>query len=126
MSNIKFRQERIDVGIIEPGSSVKIEFPYEGDRNNIVSVHPECGCTADVNIAEGVVTCVFTETGTEARAKIPNLKQTFPSGYEIFLKSLTVYVNDGRDMHILDNNNLVLNPEKEKIRISFTGKVRIW
>ena len=87
---------------------------------------PDCGCTASVEITDRKILCTFTENGGDSRAKIPNLKQTFPSGYETVLKGLSVFVNDGKESHVLKDEGLVENPEKEKLRIVFTGKVKVW
>lgn len=127
MSNkISFTQKRVDIGVIEPGSKTLVEFEYSGDRNDIISVSPDCGCTASVEITDRKILCTFTENGGDSRAKIPNLKQTFPSGYETVLKGLSVFVNDGKETHILKDEGLVENPEKEKLRIEFTGRVKVW
>ena len=122
---IKFKNTRIDIGEILPGSITLVEFPYEGNKEDIVDVRPSCGCTADPQILDDKITLQFTESDAHTRNLLSNLDTQFPSGYWPFVKSVTVFLNDGKDLKVMGDNGLVFNNDKDKIIIEFMGKVKI-
>jgi hypothetical protein len=121
---IEFKSTRVDIGNVLPGSVTQVEFEYTGDKSEISDVIPSCGCTANAEILDNLITLQFTESDSSTRSNLSNIDSQFPSGYWPFVKSATVFLNDGKDLKVLGANGLVFNPDKEKITIEFVGRVK--
>jgi hypothetical protein len=121
---IQFANKNMNIGTIAELSKTIVAFDFMGDPKEIVHVEPGCHCTANCKIEGNSVVAEYTDTDKPARDKEANLKTHFPSGLWPFTKEIIVYLNDGKDLKVLDENGLVFNKDKEQIVLKFHGQVR--
>lgn len=121
---IQFASKNMNIGIIAEESKTQVVFDFQGDPNEIVHVQPGCQCTANCRVEGRSVIADYTDTDKPFRDREANLKAHFPSGLWPFTKEITVYLNDGKDLKVVNESGLVFNPEKEHIVLKFQGQVR--
>ena len=117
------KSDLVDIGNINPNSRTRVEWEITGDPNHIVHFIPDCGCTANTRIEGNRIIADFTETDSKNLTE-PNRTEWFPSRKMPITKGIWAYFNDGLDLFLLDDKGVqIVNPDKEKIKISFIGYV---
>lgn len=113
----------VNFGTINEGEQIEISWDLLVPGTNIVHISPDCGCTANVRIDKDNAKIHATFTEEDARELTAEQKAAwYPSGRFPVSKTITLYMNDGKDLTVLDNNNNVqLNPEKKTEKIGFAG-----
>lgn len=114
----------IDLGEILPGSTTKAEWDLKVDPSEIVYLRPDCGCTANVRVDGNKIIADYNESDSK---KITEEQKNnwYPSGYMPLTKSITAYLKDDKDLHILKDGKQSFNPEKSSIKLTLIGKVKL-
>lgn len=116
-----FKSDLADIGNILPGQKVQVTWEILGNPDDIIHWQPDCGCTAEIRKEGQQFIAVFTESDAE-KLNQDQKDQWYPSGKMPITKGIWVYLKDGLDLWILDENNKqILNPEKTKQKITFIG-----
>lgn len=121
--DMKFTSTTMMLGEVLEGGKADVKFPFEGDKKDIVVAIPQCGCTAEIQINDDSVTAVYTtDTAEKLRTADKGIFNKYPSGKIPFGKGITLYLNDGLDLKIINDRGIsVYNPEKEKVFLNFSG-----
>lgn len=115
-----FKSDLADIGTILPGQKVKVKWEMLGKPDDIVHWQPDCGCTAEIRKEGQFFVAEFTESDAEKLSQ-EQKDQWYPSGKMPITKGIWVYLNDGRDLNIIQDGKTILNPEKEKMKLTFIG-----
>lgn len=119
-----FEVVNYQLGEIEKDSVHKTVFPFEGNVNDIIHIQPDCGCTASIEKFDNRIEATYTESS--AKHLTPEqISAQFPSGFLSFSKGLTVYLKDEHDLYIEEGMSKRYNPEKKKIGLVISGKVKL-
>jgi len=87
---ITFKEPHIDITeMLKPGAVVPLEFKFDGDPNEIKTISPSCGCTADCKKVGNKIVATFTENGAATVDK-----NNFPTGIYTFKKTINVFMTD--------------------------------
>lgn len=106
----KFLKDSLNIGTINQGDKVVLEYPYEGDESLIEKVKPSCGCTAKVEIdkEKKVIRAVYDSKDDK-------------SGIS---KAINVYFKDKLQLELVNSLGVTVeNPKKAKVSLKFNGKV---
>jgi hypothetical protein len=108
---------------LRPGQTGnQAQWWFDGDKSKIVHIHPGCGCTADIQIHDNMITATYTETSVTAAGN--NISaQEVEAGYKKFNKALSVYLDDGKPLKIKNGMSEKWNPDKLRIVINLAGSV---
>jgi len=124
---IEFKENPLAIGEIEKASTVTVTFEYLGDAADIIHVHPQCGCTANINWVDTPGQIIAEYTDHDTKSIDPKVfAEHYPSGLYTFVKAMDVYLKDDKDLKIVSGVDKIFNPEKEKIVLNFTGTVRLF
>lgn len=94
-----------NLGKVKVNSNTPFSFKYIGTVP-IHSISPSCGCTS-VGVEEGAVVGTFNASSNPG----------------VIDKKITVYFDDGEDMHIISDKKVsTLNPKKAKLTLSIVGE----
>lgn len=126
---IQFKDTTLDIGIIQPGSTVFVNFEYTGEYSDIVFIRQHCGCTGDhVNLStseQKILQFRFKESDTPYLTKV-QIDNYYSNGYYSFTKQISVYLNDDQPLQVTnDKGEKDYNPNKSRIDLYFIGKVDI-
>lgn len=122
---IEFKENPLAIGEIEKGSTVLVTFEFTGDPEDIVFINAECGCTAQCTVVGNTIQAEYTDHDTKNID--PKVFAThYPSGVFTFIKAISVYLKDDKDLMVLNGLEKTFNPEKQKIVLNFTGTVRLF
>lgn len=106
----KFLKETLQIGTINQGDKVVLEYPFEGDPSVIEKVKPSCGCTADVKI--------------DGEAKVIRAIYDSKNDTDGISKTINVYFRDNLQLEIINTLGAkVTNPKKMRAQLKFYGKV---
>ncbi len=111
------------------GQSVEVLFEYEGDSSEIVQVQPNCGCTAQCSkekVIDGrkYISCIYTDKDAVKIDKA-HFHSHFPSGLMAFSKTITVFLQDNKDLYVIDGMDKKYNPAKTNLSLTFSGSVEV-
>lgn len=117
------KEEIINFGTIAPGAQKDIEWELTIDPSDVIHFVPDCGCTANPRVDKENNKIIVTYTEDDAKSLNDQQKQDYyPDGNIPISKGITVYLKDGKNLLVFDDNNkTVLNPEKKTVRIGFIG-----
>lgn len=115
-----FKSDLTDIGNIEPGSEVQVEWELVDPSTEIVHYQPDCGCTAKSRKEGSKVVATFTEQDV-AKLSSEQKKNWYPSGKVPITKGIWVYFKDDKDLYIIQNGRQIINPEKSKMKLTFIG-----
>jgi hypothetical protein len=119
--NFKFLNTTIDLGIIDINSSHEVKWKHNGTPKDIYQILAGCSsCTKDLIAINNEVKGVFTEKNAKELA----IEQAEKLEYYELRKEVDVYLNDGIPIIINTSRGREYNPEKEKITLSFTAKIK--
>jgi len=101
---ITFKETHIDIpGLLAPGAIVPIKFEFEGNPEDIKTVSPSCGCTADCKKQGNTVVATFTE-----KDAINVNKAHYPKGVYNFTKTINVFLVDQTTIKLTFSGNVAL------------------
>lgn len=114
------------VGTVKSESVTPVVWTGTFKKEDIIHIQPNCGCTANVTWEDGKVTAEFTaDTFEQLQRRNKNLETEFPSGKVPFSKGMTVFLNDGEDLKVLNQHgHEVFNPMKNKHALLFNGYIQ--
>ena len=111
--------------LLEPNAKYTVSFEYEGEPSKITHIAPQCGCTAEVEKKDNIITAVYTEN-VAAGINMETAKDMYPSGIVSFQKTINVFIEDKEDSYVQDGMNKVTNPNKEATKLIIAGFVKIF
>ena len=110
--------------LLKPNEKYKVSFEYNGVASDISHISPQCGCTAEIDKKDGIITAVYTEN-VAAGVDNETSASIYPNGIVPFQKNINVFVEDKEDLYVQDGMNKVINPQKEVIKLTIAGFVKI-
>lgn len=112
---------------IEPGSKGNIvHWKFEGDPDKIVHLQPGCGCTADCKVDGNQIIATYNESDAVKLVNNDKVHKQYPDGLYPFSKSVTVFLDDGKPLKVINNNGIsVFNQDKEQVILNFAGHVAL-
>ena len=114
------------VGTVKTESKSVINWTGEFKKEDIIHIQPNCGCTANVTWDDGLISAEFTADNIDQlKRRNKQLEVEYPSGKVPFSKGLTVFLNDGEDLKVLNQHgHEVFNPGKSKMALLFNGYIQ--
>ena len=79
--------------LLKPNEKYKVSFEYNGVASDISHISPQCGCTAEVDKKDGIITAVYTEN-VAAGVDNETSASIYPNGIVPFQKNINVFVED--------------------------------
>jgi hypothetical protein len=120
---ITFKKTEVNLEpVLTKGEKRIVQFEFEGDENEIISITPGCSCTASVTWkgTNNKIVALFTETDSH------NLnKSTHPTGIYNFSKNLTVFLKGGSEIYVIEGLNKKRIENKNTVRLTFKGQVKL-
>lgn len=117
--------------IIAPGTKdVPIVWSFKGDPEDVQRMHPNCGCTSNIEQKNNTITAVYEDNAIGIDAKLVGNKELITKelmdiGYVDVVRDLDVYFADGLPDDIKIGLSKIPNPNKTRVKLTFHVKVDI-
>lgn len=102
---------------IPKGGSIVMEFPFEGDPNEIKQISPGCGCTADCKKVGNKVVATFKDPFSDAD------KKNYPGGKIPYSKNINVFFEE--PVVVIQGMSKIVKQDRQKITLKFSGNIII-